>query len=331
MSNKGLFGPIHDDNEENARVETPVRERKISHIDHRGNALNDLVTGNVEDKALLWIDPAECRMWGRHNRRYDLLTIENCRDLVEGIKSQGRQEIPAVVRAVKDDPGHKYEIIAGARRHWAISWLREHNYPNFKYLVDVRDLTDEQAFRLSDMENRDREDISDYERALDYKNAIDLYYNGNASDMAARIGYTNANLSYLLKLADLPVEVLAAFSDVTQITINNGRTLAPLLKDPKIKKKVLTKATEISRVQKERIGAGEKLIPAREVISLLKSVSNEKVLKGPMKRYATSTGKTAMDIVKASKSELQLIVYRDKNLTKEQLLEAFSEMLGEYL
>lgn len=329
MSNKGLFGSIHDDGE-NARVETPVRERKISHIDHRGNALNDLVAGNVEDKALLWIDPAECRMWGHHNRRYDLLAIDNCRDLVEGIKSQGRQEIPAVVRAVKDDTGYKYEVIAGARRHWAISWLREHNYPSFKYLVDVRDLTDEQAFRLSDMENRDREDISDYERALDYKSAIDLYYNGNASDMAARIGYTNANLSYLLKLADLPVEVLSAFSDVTQITINNGRTLAPLLKDTKIKKKVLAKAIEISRVQKERIVAGEKLIPAREVINLLKSVAREKGLKGPMKRYTTSAGKTAMDIVKASKSEMQLTVYRDEDLTKEQVLEAFNEMLGEY-
>ncbi len=329
MSNKGLFGSIHDD-EEKARADTPVRERKISHIDHRGNALNDLVTGNVEDKALLWIDPAECRMWGKHNRRYDLLAIENCRDLVEGIKSQGRQEIPAVVRAMKGDTGYKYEVIAGARRHWAISWLREHNYPNFKYLVDVRDLTDEQAFRLSDMENRDREDISDYERALDYKSAIDLYYNGNASDMAVRIGYTNANLSYLLKLADLPVEVLSAFADVTQITINNGRTLAPLLKNPKIKKKVLAKATEIASLQKERIGAGEKLIPAREVINLLKSVTREKSLKGPMKRYTTSTGKTAMDIVKASKSEMQLTVYRDEDLTKEQVMEAFNEMLREY-
>ncbi len=330
MSNKGLFGSIQNDDGKDAHVETPVRERKLSHIDHRGNKLKDLVTGNVEDKALLWINPEECRMWGRHNRRYDLLAIDNCRDLVEGIKSQGRQEIPAVVRAVNDDTGHKYEVIAGARRHWAISWLRDHNYPNFKYLVDVRELTDEQAFRLSDMENRDREDISDYERAQDYKNAINLYYNGNASEMAARIGYTNANLSYLLKLADLPAEVLAAFSDVTQITINNGRTLAPLLKDPRIKKKVIAKAEEIALEQKGRLEGGGKLIPVKEVISVLKSVTPEKGHKGPVKSYTAPNGKTAMDIDKALKKSMQLTIYRDKGLTKEQMLEVLKEMLGEY-
>ena len=330
MSNKGLFGSIHNDDEKEAHENKPVRERKLSHIDHRGNKLKDLVAGNVEDKVLLWIDPAECRMWERHNRRYDLLNIDNCRDLVEGIKSQGRQELPAVVRATNDDSVYKYEVIAGARRHWAISWLREHNYPNYKYLVDVRDLTDEQAFRLSDMENRDREDISDYERALDYKNAINLYYNGNASEMAARIGYTNANLSYLLKLADLPIEVLAAFSDVTQITINNGRTLAPLLKDPRIKKKVIAKAAEIALVQKEHLEAGEKLIPAKEVISALRSIAQAKDQKGPVKRYTASNGKTAIDIDKAFKKSIQLTIYRDKDLTEAQMLEVFKEMLGEY-
>jgi len=30
---------------------------------------------------------------------------------------------------------------------------------------DYRDLTDEEAFRLADIKNRDREDISDFERA----------------------------------------------------------------------------------------------------------------------------------------------------------------------
>ena len=40
--------------------------------------------------------------------------------------------------------------------HWAITWLRANNYPDFRYLIEVRDLTDEQAFRLSDIENRDR-------------------------------------------------------------------------------------------------------------------------------------------------------------------------------
>jgi ParB family chromosome partitioning protein len=39
--------------------------------------------------------------------------------------------------------------------------LQANNYLQFKYLVEVRDLTDEEAFRLADIGNREREDISD--------------------------------------------------------------------------------------------------------------------------------------------------------------------------
>jgi ParB family chromosome partitioning protein len=35
------------------------------------------------------------------------------------------------------------------------------------YLIQVRDMTDEECFLYSDLEKRDRDDISDYERAID--------------------------------------------------------------------------------------------------------------------------------------------------------------------
>ena len=77
-------------------------------------------------------------MWSGHNRDYALLTEERCADLIESIKAQGRQEIPAIVRRLSGDDGYDFEVICGARRHWSISWLRTHNYPDFKFLVDVR-------------------------------------------------------------------------------------------------------------------------------------------------------------------------------------------------
>src|SRR3546814_1020542 len=82
--------------------------------------------------------------------------------------AQGRQEMPAIVRRVGNDPDHDFEVISGARRHWSVSWLREHNYPDIRYLVEIRNLTDEQAFRISDLVNRARKDLSDLERARDY-------------------------------------------------------------------------------------------------------------------------------------------------------------------
>ncbi len=51
----------------------------------------------------------------------------------------------------------------GARRHWTVTWLRANNYPEFRFLVEPRELTDEEAFRLADLENRSAKDLSDYD------------------------------------------------------------------------------------------------------------------------------------------------------------------------
>ena len=118
-------------------------------------------------------------MWERHNRRYDLLDERNCADLIEGIRAQGGQEFPAIVRALPPASVHDWEVICGARRHWTVSWLRANGYTRFRFLVEVRELTDEEAFRLADIENRDRRDISDYERANDYAEACRFYYGGH--------------------------------------------------------------------------------------------------------------------------------------------------------
>ena len=124
----------------------------------RTNALAE--TASREEKTLLWVDPEDCVMWEGHNRAYRLLTEENCRDLIDSMRAQGRQEFPAIVR--KRAEGAPYEVICGARRHFAVTWLRANNYPQFRYLIEVRDLTDEEAFRLADLENRDRADLSDF-------------------------------------------------------------------------------------------------------------------------------------------------------------------------
>ena len=193
--------------------------------------VSDRLSGETVEKTLRWIDPAEARMWDRHNRAYDLLTEDNCRDLIDGIRAQGQQEFPAIVRRTGEE-GTPYEVICGARRHFAISWLRANTYPQFKYLIEVRDLTDEEAFRLSDIENRDRDDISDYERAKDYLGALDAYYGGSQKEMAARLEVSPTWLSRYLQLARLPAEVVGAFSSIRDLKEVHARQLKPHLGRP---------------------------------------------------------------------------------------------------
>jgi len=228
----------------------------------RTTTISERLSGELEEKTLRWVDPARCRMWDRHNREYALLNEDNCRDLIDGIRSQGRQEFPAIVRT-SDDPDYDFEVICGARRHFAVSWLRANNYTQFKYLIDVRDLTDEEAFRLADIENRDREDISDYERARDYARAVEAYYGGRQNLMAERLQVSPGFLSRFLQLARLEPEIVAAFGSIRDIKEVHARQLRPLLADPALREAVLAEARAIAQEE----GA----LPGPSVLSRLRA------------------------------------------------------------
>lgn len=196
----------------------------------RSNRLAELASGAVVNNPQELVDPARCRIWERHNRDYAALNDQRCNDLIESILAQGKQEMPAIVRRVTGDPQYDFEVICGARRHWTVTWLRAHNHPEIRYLVEIRDLTDEQAFRISDLENRNREDLSDLERARDYLAALDLYYGGRQKDMAKRLNQSEAWLSRYLDLARLPGEVVSAFADPLELKISHITVLKPILK-----------------------------------------------------------------------------------------------------
>ncbi len=255
-------------------IDTPAAPAPPKHGSRflkRSTAIGERLAGEREEKVLHWVDPATCRMWARHNREYGLLTEDNCRALIDGIRAQGQQEFPAVVRRL-DGEAQQYEVICGARRHFAVSWLRANNYPQFRYLVEIRDLTDEEAFRLADIENRDRDDISDYERARDYAHAIELYYGGKQKAMAARLEVSEAWLSRYLGLAKLPDEVVAAFASIRDLRELHARTLKPLLARPQDRKAVLAEAARIAVLQRD----GQGVEPAQVVARLKGAVSEPK-------------------------------------------------------
>jgi ParB family chromosome partitioning protein len=197
------------------------------------------------------------------------------------------------------------------------------------YLIDVRDMTDEECFRFADLENRERDDVSDYERAVDYRKAIDLYYGGVDSQMAERIGYTRANLSYLLKLAELPDEIIEAFGDPRQITVNNGRTLGPLLKETKTKRKVLAKAAEIAEQQKARVRDGGEFLDGKEVMRLLQASVKTKPRVAELKQYKNGSGVVVVQVDKDNAKEMKVTINRGKNISSGDVRAALGELINE--
>jgi ParB family chromosome partitioning protein len=259
----GLVAPV---------TETPTAERgapATERLSTRLTGLARVTSGDVKEKTLKLVDPVRCRMWSRHNRRYDLLNEASCADLLESLRSQGQQEFPAIVRRVEDDPAFDYEVISGARRHWSVSYLRNVEHREIRYLIEERELTDEQAFRLADVENRARQDISDYERALDYRHAVETFYGGVAQRMAERLEVPKAWLSRFLDLGKLPTDVVEAFGDPRQLKERHARTLKPLLADDASRPKVMAEAKRLATVQAAAVASGKGLLDPAKVVTLL--------------------------------------------------------------
>ncbi|MEM1381215.1 MAG: ParB/RepB/Spo0J family partition protein [Pseudomonadota bacterium] len=269
---------------------TEPKTPQINPFAQREGALSDIAAGRVRDVRLRMVDPKTCRMWEKHNRIYDLLDSENCADLIGSIRAQGKQEIAAVVRRLKDDPeGFDYEVISGARRHFAISYLREEeNRKELFYLVEVRDLEDEEAFRFADLENRGRQDISDYERGREYLKALGDYYGGNMTRMAERMEVSKALLSSYISIAKLPREVLDAYGDPREIAVRHGQQLSPLLKGT-TRPIVLERAAEIAKAQdKAREIGGTVLMNGAEVFKLLKGAAKPAPKKRQVREGSTA-------------------------------------------
>ena len=247
----------------------PRRLPRTGILEARDNRLSELAAGVITTRQHEAVDPSCCRIWEGHNRDYAALDERACADLIESLRAQGRQEIPAIVRRIAKDEMHKFEVVCGARRHWSVTWLRAHDYPDFKFLVEPREMTDEEAFRVADLENRSRKDLSDYERATDYARAVDRYYGGNQQRMVDRLHVTKSWLSRYLELARLPKEVLDCFESPHVIGISHAASLAPRLNDPRDRRALLSMAAAISAERAAAAGGGGGALKPFEVVARL--------------------------------------------------------------
>lgn len=223
----------------------------------RTNTLNQIASGAKRTVQHLMHAPNRIRLWSGHNRDYQLLSVERCADLIEGFTRTGSQEFPAIVRKVSDDDDFDFEVVCGARRHWTA------NHLSWPLLVEVRELDDRQAFILQDLENRDREDVSDYERAVDYKKALPRYFENSRSAMAKFLEIDKGNFHRLLELADLPKPVVEAYGDLRELKVHHGTAYRKLIADPAVKRRLLDRAKNLK---------GQGLIGAK-VFSTLKDAA----------------------------------------------------------
>lgn len=298
----------------------------------RSNRLADLASGAIVSRTHELVDPARCRMWAGHNRDYALLNEERCADLIESIKAQGRQEIPAIVRRLSGQDGYDFEVICGARRHWSVSWLRTHNYPDFKFLVDVREIGDEEAFRLADLENRARDDLTDFERAKDYLRALTAYYNGRQKTMAERLKVSESWLTRYLDLARLPEELTRAFANPQELGIRNAIALKALMKPEDRRERAFQEAARLA-ADREQSSQSPSVLEVIKALSLAadppkKSGSPKK--SGKIKTVANALGQPVLRIEGADRKGVRLTLLNKGGATRQEAEEALRAILDQH-
>jgi ParB family chromosome partitioning protein len=206
------------------------------------------------------IDPAQCRL---PPGRLPIAPSE-CAHLIDSIRAHG-QLVPGLVRRTPPGDPVRYEIICGARRHFAINTLGQ----NRPFFAAIRPLSDEAAFAAADRENRHRTDISDLQRALDYSFALDRHYGGSQAHMARAIQIQPAALSRYLSLASVPPDIFAAFGHPARLTVALARALFPHLKNETVHHRILQTARDMATSQQQRMLQGHALLSPEAVLRRL--------------------------------------------------------------
>lgn len=185
------------------------------------------------------MNPFRCRMWDLHDRLDHLIGEESCRAEIISFSKHG-QLVAAIGRPLRADPDHDVELICGARRLFVARHL------NVPLLVDVREMTDRAAVIAMDIENRQRLDISPYERSLSFARCLRAGYFESQDDLAKALKISQSQVSRVLTLACLPSVVVSAFPNPLEIREGWGVDLTAVLQDVRKRQAMITCARALA-------------------------------------------------------------------------------------
>jgi ParB family chromosome partitioning protein len=293
----------------------------------RESAIARVASGEVRQVTQLLLDPAKVKVWAGNARSYAHLSEKACRELIDSIIAEGGQKVPAIVRRVDGDPAFDYEVIAGTRRHWAISWLRANSYPDMQFVAQVATLDDEAAFRLADLENRARKDVSDLERARNYAEALKTHYGNHATRMAERLRVSKGWLSKMLKVASIPDTVVAAFASPADVQLKLGYALAQALDG---NGRAINNAARLLAKEQDALRArGAPALAAAEVFKrLLNATKDESPDKDNLFEWTSSHGRLGLTVQSANRQGATIKVHAGSGASVNELVEAFRNALS---
>lgn len=180
---------------------------------------------NLSDGIPVEISPEICRPWKLADR--PLSEMEHKAELIESFQRDNIGQLqPIIVRPVNDpeEPNIVYEVISGRVRWMAAKEL------GMPVQAVVRNLTDQEAYVVMSVENRQRKNISDWARAKSYQRALQMNIFESAQALAGIEGISKSTLSFYLGFAELPDPVVKVFNNISSISYRMGYAIAKACK-----------------------------------------------------------------------------------------------------
>jgi len=246
-------------------------------------------------KEILEISPNSIKENPRQPRHH--FSPSDLEDLIASIKEHGILQ-PLVVTRV----GDSFELIAGERRLRSARTLGLSTVP-----VIVREANEQQKLELALIENIQRQDLNAVEEAIAYKALIDEF-NLKQDDVALRVGKSRSNVANIIRLLDLPEEILNALKE-GKITKSHARTLlaeTDSRKQQELFEQMLNGGVTVRQVEAKVTG----LITKKKSVPINKDpniAAHEKALReilGTKVDISESNGKGKIEITFYSRPEL---------------------------
>lgn len=227
-------------------------------------------------------------------------------ELADSIKQNGIIQ-PIVVRR----SGQGYEIVAGERRYRAAKLAKLKEVP-----VIVRDISDEDAYKIALIENLQRSDLNPVEEALGYRQ-LSEQNNLTQEELAKLVSKSRSSVANTMRLLDLPDEVLDLMRE-GKLTAGHARA-------------ILSVKTKEGRVSLARKVANENL-SVRETERLAPLYSAEQRIPPKRQPQPTAYKAAARELRKTLGTNVRVRNVRGKNkieieFTDEEDLERIMDEL----
>jgi ParB family chromosome partitioning protein len=218
-------------------------------------------------------------------------------ELAASIKANGVIQ-PIVVRPVAGTAGGApgYEIVAGERRWQAAKLAGLTDIP-----VVIRELSDSEAVAVALIENIQREELTPAEEARALQRLIGEF-SLTHQEAAAAVGRSRAAVSNLIRLLDLPAEVVVLI-DKKSISMGHARALLGLEDDAErvrlgrlvAERELSVRETE-NLVRKALKGEGSAVAPAsRPELSVVSEILRTGTVQVQLQQKASGKGKLIVE------------------------------------